>query len=282
MIANLDKNLLETIALNSKEKSENIIFSIREMLGVSEFLTTLTNAINKKTDNLMSKIELLNEGGNSKILNSLDPGLHLHLRVFQENLMIIFPPELVIELTSNIIQQKEYPILSDISLKEITALSYLVVYLLVREKIFLSQRIYLVGANYVAQQFAEEELSDKINLAEAVFFKLNFKLLKSEYQAVLVLSEKILSRIKSHLRLMINKATLNQKIALFFDLEFTLSNLPLSSLWAMKKGEIIEFNRINSDWFLRLLKTNKEFSSVNIPIKCVSTKGKKGLQFRLS
>lgn len=282
MIANLNKSLLEAISLNCTEKSSRASFSIREMQGINAFLITLKNAINKKTDNLISKIELINERENSGILNYFDHGLYLHLRVFQENLMIIFPQELVVELTSNIIKQKEYPILSDISQKEITALSYLVIYLLVREKIFLSQRIYLVGANYVAQQFAQDELSDKINLEEAIFFKLKFKLFELEYQIVLVLSEKILSRIKSHLRLIVNKETLNQSISLFFNLEFVLSNLSLNSLWAIKKGEILDLNQIKAHWFLRLLKTNKEFSSANIPIKCVSVKGKKGLQFRLS
>ncbi len=281
MISNLNQSLLEAISLNDRGKDRRTIFSLREMLGIDEFLVTLKNAINKKTNNLISKIELLNEREEAGILSTFDRGLYLHLRVFQENLMIIFPPELVIELTSQIIQQKEYPILSDISLKEITALSYLVVYLLIREKFFLTQRIYLVGANYVAQQFAEDELADKINLKEAIFLKLKFKLLESEYQIVLLLSEKVLLRIKSHLRLTINKKILNQKIILFFNLELKLSNLSLNSLWSIKKGEIIEFNGRNSSWFLRLLKTEKEFSSVNIPIKCVSTKGKKGLQFHL-
>lgn len=280
MRSNINKMVLDAIVCNKALKSKSV-FSMREKRGVDLFLSSLTKVINKYTKEIISSIEVVNSVNDINVLDSFDKNIHIHLRIFQDNIVIVLPSEFVFALCRSSTKESDQAILNEISIKEATMLSYLLVTMFAKDELFRSQRIYLAGVTLSDNRKIKDELVENINLENSEILDFDVNLQNESFKVVAIVSSKVFQRIKSYLRLAINKEFLIQKINLHFNLEFSLNALSVGSLFTFKKGNQIDLQRMDASWSLRLLNKDENISNSKIALKCVSIRGKKGLQFKL-
>jgi hypothetical protein len=176
--------------------------------------------------------------------------LEVMLRVFQSNLWIALPLEVVAELVSLLLERERTAILEPANAEDIAAVGFLLANILAEEELFVGQRI------YVASVTAGEQERDPLGATGCVSLGVRTKLEGSEYVLSVRMEQALWNRISlySRFRRLNGDHEVILQPALPFSLELELTGLSPMRIAQLAPGQELMLDHdsgIGAEWLLR-------------------------------